>query len=47
MMGGSITENCGYSFEPMQKFDEVLTKAKEKLGKPKKISLCTQRAFEY
>lgn len=32
MMGGSITENCGYSFEPIQKFDEVLMKAKSKMA---------------
>ncbi|MEI8377291.1 MAG: YkgJ family cysteine cluster protein [bacterium] len=33
MMGGSITENCGYSFEPIQKFEEVLSKAKAKISK--------------
>jgi len=26
MMGGSITEECGYSFEPIEKFEEVLKK---------------------
>jgi len=31
MMGGSITENCGYSFEPIQKFEEILNKAKSKM----------------
>lgn len=31
MMGGSITEECGYSFEPIQKFEEVLNKAKAKI----------------
>ena len=30
MMGGSITEECGYSFEPIKKFDEVLKKALKK-----------------
>lgn len=33
MMGGSITENCGYSFEPIKKFDEVLKKAVKKQKK--------------
>lgn len=31
MMGGSITEECGYSFEPIQKFEEILNKAKSKI----------------
>jgi len=31
MMGGSITEDCGYSFEPIQKFEEVLNNAKSKI----------------
>ncbi len=26
MMGGSITEHCGFSFEPIEKFDEVFKK---------------------
>ena len=26
MMGGSITEDCGFSFEPIQKFEEVFKK---------------------
>ena len=26
MMGGNITENCGYKFEPIKKFDEILKK---------------------
>lgn len=30
MMGGSITEECGYSFEPIRKFDEVLRGVIEK-----------------
>ena len=30
MMGGSITEECGYSFEPIKKFDEVLKKVLKK-----------------
>lgn len=30
MMGGSITEDCGYRFEPIVKFDEVLNKIKNK-----------------
>lgn len=30
MMGGSITEDCGYKFEPIIKFEEVLKKAKKK-----------------
>jgi Fe-S-cluster containining protein len=33
MMGGSITENCGYSFEPIEKFDEIFEKVKNKLNK--------------
>ncbi len=36
MMGGSITDACGYSFEPVQKFDEVLNKAKSKIIDSKK-----------
>lgn len=31
MMGGSITEECGYSFEPIQKFEEILNKAKSQI----------------
>lgn len=30
MMGGNITENCGFSFEPIQKFEEVFKKVIEK-----------------
>jgi len=30
-MGGSITEECGYSFEPIEKFDEILEKIKNKI----------------
>lgn len=30
MMGGSITDDCGYSFEPIIKFDEIFDKVKLK-----------------
>jgi Fe-S-cluster containining protein len=33
MMGGSITEECGYSFEPIEKFEEIFEKVKNKLNK--------------
>ncbi len=29
MMGGSIAEECGYKFEPIEKFDEVFNKIKK------------------
>ena len=30
MMGGVISENCGYKFVPIESFEEVLSKVKRK-----------------
>lgn len=30
MMGGSMTENCGFSFEPIEKFDAIFQKVLSK-----------------
>ncbi len=33
MMGGHISEDCGYKFVPIKSFEEVLTKVKKKVYK--------------
>jgi len=35
MLGGIIPEHCGFSFEPIEKFEDVFSKVKKK--KPKKF----------
>lgn len=44
MMGGTISEDCGYKFIPIESFEEVFQRVKKKTGKSKSYFLDTDSA---